>query len=214
MDERGGDAHAPPLDIEGCMIKIEFDFAELERAARSVGAAADQIPYAMSLALNRSAEVTRNFLIKQTWPTHVTQRNASFIAASLTTRDSRASKTSLAVEIYDKLNRGNLQLQAKGGTRTPRGGGSLAVPVSTIKKGARGVPARLRPKALQNSFKRNGKLYTRDKRGRIKLVYTLKPTTAVPKRVPFYEDFAASMNRELKRTIPLAVAKAMSTRRR
>jgi len=46
------------------------------------------------------------------------------------------------------------------------------------------------------------------------LLYVLKPATAIPQRVPFYEDFAASMTRELVRTIPLAVQKAMATRRR
>jgi hypothetical protein len=109
------------------MIKVEFDFNELGKYASSLGARADQIPYALALAMNRSADVTRNFLIKQTWPTHVTQRNASFIAASLTTRQARASKQSLAVEIYDKLDHGNLMLQSKGGVRQPKGGGNIAV---------------------------------------------------------------------------------------
>jgi hypothetical protein len=195
------------------MIKIEFDYQQLEDYARQLGARLDQVPYALATAMNRSADVTRNFLIKQTWPTHVTQRNASFIAASLTTKDARASKTSLSVEIYDKLDRGNLQLQAKGGTRTPKRGGSLAIPAGDIKRGARGVAARLRPKALKTAFKRKGLLFARDGKGKLRLMYALKPATKVPKRVPFHEDFAASMRRELTRTIPLAVKKAMSTAR-
>jgi hypothetical protein len=164
--------------------------------------------------MNRSAEVTRSFLIKQTWPGHIQQRNASFIAASLTTKDARASKQSLSVEIYDKLDRGNLQKQALGGTRSPRGGSNLAVPASTIRRTSRGVPSRLRPKNLTNAFKLKGLLFVRDKKGKAKLVYALKPATKIPKRVPFYEDFAASMQRELQRTIPLAVQQAMATRRR
>lgn len=196
------------------MIRLEFDFAELEAYALSLGAAAEQIPYAMSLAMNRSAEVTRNLLIKNTWPTHVKQRNASFLAASLTTKDARASKTSLAVEIYDRLDRGNLQMQAKGGTRAPHGGSSLAVPLSSVPKGSRGVPARLRPKNLRAAVRKGDALYAKDKKGRLKLLYVLKKTTNIPKRVPFYEDFAASMSREMTRTIPMAVAKAMATRRR
>jgi hypothetical protein len=47
----------------------------------------------------------------------------------------------------------------------------------------------------------------------MKLMYVLKPATTIPKRVPFYEDFASVMQSELHRTIPLAVAKAMATRR-
>jgi hypothetical protein len=196
------------------MIKVEFDFAEVQKFATSLGAAADQIPFATAVALNRAADVTRNFLIKQTWPQHIQQRNSSFIAASLTTRGARADKRSAAVEIYDKLDRGNLQMQALGGVRSPRGGSSLAVPSSKITKTSRGVPQRLRPKSLVNAIRINDALYTRDKRGRLKLMYVLKSRTPVPKRVPFYEDFATSMRRELIVALPIAIAKAMATRRR
>ena len=45
------------------------------------------------------------------------------------------------------------------------------------------------------------------------LSYALKTTSKRPKRVPFYEDFALSMQRELVRGIPLAAcAHAMATR--
>ncbi|WP_441267952.1 hypothetical protein AB7G19_16435 [Bradyrhizobium sp. 215_C5_N1_1] len=196
------------------MFKIEFDYDQLLQPAKSIEGVADQLPYALSLAMNRSADVTRNLLIRSTWPTHVKQRNASFISASLTTRDARASKQSLAVEIYDKLDRGNLQMQAKGGTRSPQGGSNLAVPASNVPKTSRGVPARLRPKNMPAAVRKGDVLYAKDKKGRLRLLYVLKQQTRVPKRVPFYEDFAASMQRELERNIPLAVAKAMATRRR
>jgi hypothetical protein len=195
-------------------MKIEFDFSDWERAAKSIEGAADQLPYALSLALNRSAEVTRNLLIRATWPAHVTQRNSSFIAASLTTKDSRATKQSLAVEIYDKLDRGNLEMQAKGGVRAPHGGSNLAVPASSIPKTSRGVPAAMRPKAMPNAFRKGDVLYERDRRRRLRLMYVLKNVTKIPKRVPFYEDFAESMRRELTRTIPMAVEQALRTRRR
>src|SRR5262245_1638828 len=198
------------------MLGLAIDFAEAEKLARSVGAAADQIPFALATALNRSADVTRNLLIRSTWPGHIHQRNSSFIAASLTTREARASKASLSVEIYDRLNRGNLVLHARGGARTPVGGGTLAVPAEDIaaQRGAQGVPKRLRPRNLKTAVKKNDVLYTRDKKGRLKLAYVLKRATRVPRRVPFYEDFAASMSRELHRTIPLAVGRAMATRRK
>ena len=63
------------------MFRLEFDFDEFARAAQGIEGVAEQLPYALALAMNRSADVTRNLLIKQTWPTHVTQRNQSFIAA-------------------------------------------------------------------------------------------------------------------------------------
>jgi hypothetical protein len=196
------------------MFKIEIDYRDLEAAAIRIGASADQVPYALSLALNRAADVTRNLLIETTWPQHVHQRNASFIAASLTTKDSRASKGSLAVELYDKLQRGNLVMQSKGGTRTPQGGSNLAVPASSVPKGARGVPSRLRPKNMPTAFRKGDVLYARDKKGKLTLLYVLKHQTKIPKRVPFYEDYAMSMSRELVRTIPMAVERAMATRRK
>jgi hypothetical protein len=195
------------------MFKMEIDYSELEAAAIRIGAAADQVPYALALALNRAADVTRNLLINATWPQAIQQRNSSFIAASLTTKDARATKQSMSVEIYDKLDRGNLMLQAKGGTRSPQGGSNLAVPLSNIPKTSRGVPTRLRPKNLPTAVRKRDALYARDKKGRLTLLYILKPQTRVPKRVPFYEDYAASMYRELARTIPLAVEKAMATRK-
>jgi hypothetical protein len=196
------------------IMRIEFDYKELEKYATALGARIDQIPFALAIAMNRSADVTRNLLIRSTWPSAIVQRNASFIAASLTTKEARASKSSLAVEIYDKLDRGNLQMQAKGGTRTPRSGSNLAIPASTVPRGSKGVPKNLRPANLRNSFKKNGLLFTRDTKGRARLVYALKPATRIPKRVPFYEDFHASMSRELTRTIPQAVMRAMATARK
>ena len=99
------------------------------------------------------------------------------LSASLTTKDSRASKGSLAVELYDKLQRGNLVMQSKGGTRTPQGGSNLAVPASSVPKGARGVPSRLRPKNMPTAFRKGDVLYARDKKGRLTLLYVLKHQT-------------------------------------
>lgn len=196
------------------MFKVEIDFHELEETAKAIGAAENQIPYAFALALNRSADVTRSLLIKSTWPQHINQRNSSFIAASLTTKEARANKSSLSVEIYDRLERGNLVMQALGGNRTPHGGSNLAVPASSVVKTSRGVPSRLRPKNMPTAVRKGDVLYAKDRKGKLRLLYVLKPQTKIPKRVPFYEDYEASMYRELARTIPLAVERAMATRRK
>jgi hypothetical protein len=195
------------------MLTLTMDLSDVQRVAANLGASADQMPFAMALALNDATERTRQHLIRETWPRHIRQRNPTFIAASLTTRDSRASKTSLSTEIYDRLQRGHLMLQAKGGVRTPQGRQHMAVPVSNVPKTSRGVPQRLRPKNLQNAVRIKDALYMRDRRGRLKLVYVLKAATKVPKRVPFFEDYYASMSRELIRALPAAIGRAMATRR-
>jgi hypothetical protein len=104
-------------------------------------------------------------------------------------------------------------MQARGGVRAPHGGSNLAVPASSVPRTSRGVPAAMRPKAMPNAFRKGDVLFERDRR-RLRLMYVLKNVTAIPKRVPFYEDFAESMRRELTRTIPMAVEKALATRRR
>jgi hypothetical protein len=196
------------------VFKIEIDYSEVEAMAKRLDATADQIPFAMALAMNRSADVTRRLLVQMTWPQHIQARNASFISASLTTRDARASKGTLSVEIYDKLNRGNLVMQSKGGTRSPLGGSNLAVPSSAITRTSRGVPQRFRPKNMPTAVRKGDVLYAKDKKGKLTLMYVLKHQTRIPKRVPFYEDYESSMRRELNRTIPLAFEQAMRTRRR
>jgi hypothetical protein len=199
-------------------LRFEFDFSQLEKMALSMGAAADQIPFALSMALNRATDITRNLLVRHTWPSSgIKVRNPAFINAALRTQEARATKGSLVTEIYDRFaasgrDAGHLMKQAKGGVRIPRGS-KLAIPVSSLKSG-RGVPNRLKPKVLGDKAVRKGDLLYVKERGRLKLVYVLKPATKIPKRVPFYEDYEASMSREMQRLLPLAVRHAMATRRR
>ena len=199
-------------------VQVTFGADELVRYAQSLGAAIDQVPYSMALALNTATENVRTYLIQKTWPAGVNVRNPSFISASLTTRASRATKYDLQSEIYDRLNRGNLQLHAMGGVRTPKGGGTLAIPTRQLmaQKGPHGVPKRLRPRNLPSdrSFRKGDRIYMRDKKGkRVEVLYVLKSSTRVPKRVRFYEDFARQMTHELINALPAAVERAMATRR-
>jgi hypothetical protein len=194
------------------MITFEIDMEDVKRVAQSLHASADQIPYAMMIALNDATEVTRNFLIRHTWPTHIKERNTSFIAASLTTRDTRASKTNLSTEIYDRLDKGHLTELAKGGIVAPRRR-HIAVPVSSVPRSSRGVPKGLRPRNLPNAIRIKDAIYTREKGGKLKLMYVLKPKVKIPKRVPFYEDYEMIMRRELSHAVPRAFEKAMRTKR-
>jgi hypothetical protein len=198
------------------MIAIGIDWSDAQRVMRNLQAAEDQMPFAMALALNAATEKARKHLITETWSAAhgIKVRNPSFIAASLTTKGTRATKRQLETEIYDRLQRGHLVAHAKGGTRAPQGRSHMAVPVSSIVKGSRGVPQRLRPRNLPNAVRIKDALYTRDKRsGKLKLMYVLKTRTRIPKRVPFFEDYREVMSRELRRALPIAVERAMSTRR-
>jgi hypothetical protein len=203
------------------MIHIAFDFADVERLAKSLGAAADQVPYAMSVALTEATEKTRRLLAEETWgPKHgIKVRNRSFMNATLTARGVKTTKYNLESEITEReamRGRGHLMMHAKGGVRTPQHGRTqMAIPVSSIPRTGRGVPARLRPKTMGTDLFRLGSanaLYTRDRKGKLKLMYVLKTATPIPRRVPFFQDYETNMARELKRSLPAAVEKAMRTR--
>jgi hypothetical protein len=138
-------------------MQIQIDMTDVLKLAEQLKVTQDQVPYAMTRALNEATQVTRTYLIKETWPgSGIKVRNASFIAASLTTKDTRATKFYLESEIYDKLGRGHLYEQAKGGVRSPRGRSHLAIPSSNVPRTARGIPKGLKPLALRGKDTRIG----------------------------------------------------------
>ena len=194
-------------------VEFKLDFNELERAAKQLGAAADQIPFIMSLTLNRAVKDTREYLISDTWPNSIVQLNAGFIRAALHTEFS--SKTNLSVAIYDQLDRASLKLHAEGGTKLPKGG-QLAMPSRNIKITTHGAPKSQKPRNLRDSFKKDNRIYQvtgRGKSRRVKVMYFLKASVKIPKQVPFYKDFGDQMRANISKELPDAIIKAMSTRR-
>ncbi|WP_158812065.1 hypothetical protein [Beijerinckia sp. L45] len=197
-------------------MKLTFNFREFERAAKRIGGAMDQIPFALAQSLNDAAEATRKTLIEDTWPSSIKQRNKSFMKAALTLKGNRATKKRLRVAITDKLNRASLALHADGGTKVPRRA-NLAVPSKQIaaRRSGRGVPQSLKPLNLADSFKKGDVIYQRvGKKGRkLKLAYVLKKAVKIKKDVPFRQDFARSMRREVSRAFGPRFRAAMKTRR-
>ena len=193
--------------------QVNFDMSDIEALASRLGVAIEQIPYGISIALNASMESARSYLIGSTWPGGVHVRNTSFMNASLTTRGNKASKRDLSVTLYDKLGRDYIVRQATGGTKTARTG-NVAIPNAVnVRRGAHGVVRSQRPRALQNSFVKNGKIFQRQDKG-LKLMYSLKNSVRVPKHVRMYEDGISVLEREMARALPAAFELAMSTARR
>ncbi|GGC70663.1 hypothetical protein [Chelatococcus reniformis] len=199
------------------MIDVKFDLRDFERMARQLGAAADQVPFALAGALNDALFKTRTKLISETWPQHVTVRNAGFMRGAL--RIEKATKGNLRGEINSSGvgDRGHLRLHATGGIK--RAQGALAIPdPAKVRRGAKGVSKNQRPRALPNSFRKGEVIYQRlvakkRKTGGLRLMYVLKPQATIKKDVPFYEDFRRSMIAEVHAAFPGAMAKAMRTRR-
>ena len=174
------------------------------------------------MAMNEAAFNTRRVLVQSTWPSHVHQRNASFISYVL--RVEKATKSQLRVEIYDQRGFDFIKRLETGGTKEARQA-NLAIPAG-VKIGTRGVIASQKPRALANAFVmdrgRGPALWKRmpakgkgKKRieGKLKLMYVLKPSVQVGAMVPFEEDFTTAMRAELRTSFPSAMARAMKSRR-
>lgn len=196
------------------MIDLQLDLASFQRRAQDLGGALDQLPFALSKALNTAAEATRERLAGETWPTHVTVRNKNFMKAALTTKGARATKGNLKVEIYDRLGRAHLTLHDKGGTKTART--MLAIPSSRVRRGSKGVIESQRPRNLKRAVRKGDLIFQaqgRGKKSKLQLMYKLRRSAQQPADVPFSSDFRRFMTMYIRQAFPIAMRLAMQTRR-
>ncbi len=215
---------------------LTFDMRDFQRLARGIERLEKQVPFALSKALNASAEKARTELIDTTWAQHITVRDPNFLKNALTTRGARATKRKLRVEIYDKLERASLALHDQGGRKLPRGQ-TLAIPNRPIaaRRGSKGVPKGLRPRALSRSFatkwktgdtlifqqtgsyrkagppNKAGKRRPAKDNRHLKLAYVLKSSVPVKADVPFHADFERVMRRQMPTQFGVAMVAAVNT---
>ena len=191
---------------------VTFDLSAFEAHAARIDGAIDQIPFAISRALNKAVLNTENRLASETWPSHVTVRNRGFLKAAL--EPVFSTKQNLRVELFDKPKRASLGLHAKGGVKKAKG--NFAIPTARVRRGARGVVATQQPANLKRKVVKNGLIFQavgKGKNQRLQLMFKLQPTTRVKADVPFHRDFARFMQAEVVREFPKAMAQAMRTRR-
>ena len=192
---------------------LTFDMRAFEQAAQNMRAARDQVPFAISVALNKAAQVTESRLASETWARHVEVRNRGFIRAALEIE--RSDKRNLRVAIYDRLGRANFKLHDTGGTARSKGG-RFAIPTARARKGSKGVIASQRPANLKRKVVKGGLIFQavgKGKASRLQLMFKLQPTNQVKADVPFRRDFQRFMVEEVRREFPKAMMKAMRTRR-
>jgi hypothetical protein len=129
------------------MFNFEFDADGLIKAAEQWGAAADQMPFALSRALNDAVKDARKHLVDKTWPDHVTVRNSQFIGWALHIEFS--DKYNLEAKIYDQ-SKGNvhLKLHDEGGVKTAQG--RFAIPTKAVTLTPRGERNDQKPANLHN----------------------------------------------------------------
>lgn len=194
-------------------MELIFNTEDWERKTRELDGAYDQMPFALSRALNDAAIETRHKLVDETWPSSITERNKSFIGAALHINFS--DKHNLRVEIVDRLNRASLRKHAEGGTKYPRGS-KLAVPSPNVSVGPHGWRISQRPANLVNKIVIGNKIYQYQGKGKnrkLVLMFTLVPSVHIKKDVPFYDDFNQSMRDATVKSFPARMMQAMRTRR-
>jgi hypothetical protein len=173
-----------------------------------MNAAEDQMPFAISRALNDASTETREALVDM-WPQHVDARSSGFIRTALQTEFS--DKANLKGEIYDALGRGNLVLHADGGTKETRGT-IIPVPTKSVMIGSHSVVPGQRPRELAAKVVKGNAIYQRVGR-KLKLMYVLAKSVKHPKDVPFREVFAQQMQANASKTFKERMMQAMRTRR-
>lgn len=196
---------------------LDFKMEAFERVARRMGAVADQVPFALSQAMNDAVKGSLLELVQETWPTHVDARNKGFLKFAFG-RAKFSTKRNLRVELNDDKaqGRGNLAKHAEGGTRTAKNG-NLAVPATVLKgkRRTKGIPKAFRPKNLPNSFRKGDVIYQRTGKGgkNLKLMYVLRPSVTIKADVPFEQDFRRTMREGTLRAFGPRIRAAMLTRR-
>ena len=197
-------------------MQITFNFDDFVAKANALGAAADQVPYALSRTMNTAVTNTRRVLTDVTWPTAVEVHNKGFIRRALRTKFS--TKSDLRVSIFDDLHRANLAGHAYGDTKTPRGSRLAIPPKGLFPRSASGISKDKRPRALiANTPKRALRITPTGifvgAGGRLHLQYSLKGSATQPADVPFESAFKDAMLNEVRTSFPKAMANAMATRK-
>jgi hypothetical protein len=199
------------------MMELRLDVSEFEKRAKQLDAAEDQIPFALSLALNSAVQDARGVLIQDTWPKHVTERNASFIRWALGMVFS--TKHNLRVEINDKRanTRGHLALHMGGGVKVANL--RLAIPPrGSVQRGAHGVRKDQLPAAIVAHTPKRALRVTAGGifvgvAGRLQLKYFFRQSVRQPADVPFADAFRDAVVKATRASFAGAMARAMRTRR-
>jgi hypothetical protein len=195
------------------MIEITLNMGDFERAARSMGAAMDQIPFALSQSLNDAARVARTEIVDKVWPQSVEVKNRRFMGWMM--RTDFASKRNLKVRLYNREPREFLPRQAEGGTKIPHRSTQIAIPASFVKqrRGSGGIPERFKPRNAAKSFRKGNAIFQRISNDKLRLLYTLKGQARVQKRFPAHETWDRVMRTEVMNAFGPRMLAAMRTRR-
>jgi len=200
-------------------LEIHIDMHEIEEAARNMGAAIDQIPYAMANTLNDAAFNTRRVLVEQTWPESVNVFNRNFLSSVL--RVEKATKANLSVSIVESRETTTpLKAHAEGGEKVAKS--RFAVPMPSYREGKRTSQGLRRTARAREVIARTPKRALRitqrgifvGESGKLRLIFTFRSRVRVPADVPFYRDFEDTMSADINAGLLPSLERAMATRHR
>jgi len=184
-----------------------------------------QLPFATAGALTSTAFDVRKHAVEKTFPRDFDIHNKRFPSAAL--RVEKATKRKLRAAVYDRLALDYLVRLSEGGMKVAHDGQHVAIPVRELggRRGARGMPKSLRPKAVLakkrtfiNQTRKTGQLMIlrrKTKKQRpLEGLYILEKQANVPKQLGFYEDAAKVVQRRLVPNFRQSFDRAMRTARR
>jgi len=217
--------------------KMDFDVrGNIKEFTRSLNRLQkEQLPFAVSLALNETADDVSQVQRKQA--ERLFDRPTPFVLNGLSTtrgkfRGKRATKRRLIASIIPGSARGGLdaagnriqdllKLQIEGGTRTPKGR-AIVVPTKLAKTNKYGnlrnkQVARLAgQKTTFSAGQAEGMkpgLYRRQGKGKAIMLVAYEPVANYRQRFPFYRIGEGVVGSKLRRNLDKAMARAMRTRR-
>lgn len=209
-------------------INVTTNLSTVTKALDAFGK--NQMPFAMSQALNDAAFEVRKDTIERVWPRSITQRNPAFMKAMLMPirGDNRATKRRLRSIVQNHptgtRHKDYLQRLAVGGIKRPNGR-SLAIPAEDMPIRARGgVTARNRPRNLLDRPKAFRQMVggqemilerRTKKRYPLKRLYLLEQQPAkVDQQFDFYQEAQRTGQRSFAQNFRKRFAQAKRTARR
>ena len=201
----------------GISIQCSVDIPAFEAA---FGQFADQIPYALSLAVNETAKDVQKAIRGHIHDEFIVRRK-SWIDNSIKIKPF-ATKETLSATVSISPAGGNdvLSKFEDGGTKVSQTGGNIAVPSEdTFPDNSKVIPTAKRPRNLKGAFKvigANGKafIFTTVGRGKAKiyrLAYSLQSSVKIPKKLGFEETAVKTVNAMWQQRWSEAWQKATST---
>ena len=196
---------------------IKLDKRQLRKLSAT---AARQVPFATSLALNKTAHSVRKNTVERVYPQSFDVKNKSFARAAFRVQNS--NKRNLRARVFDRLGRPWLETQIRGGQKRPISSSRLAVPINVRRLASGRISKRNQARNLPRSFVRDfgrgrgpavWQRVGRGKRQRLRLAYELEPSVRIRPAFPFYREAERVTQAQFPRQFDAAMRRALATAR-